>query len=251
MFGLKGRLALVTGSSRGLGWSMANGLAAAGATVVLNGTNERLLEKQEAVMRRAGHACSACPFDVTREAHVQEAVAVIEREVGSIDILVNCAGINRRGPTASFDARDWDAVMDVNVKGAWLVAKYAVHGMMRRRRGKIINIASLLSFAAKPEIAAYATSKAGVAMLTKTMAVEWAPYNIQANAIAPGYFKTDFTAPLAADKQFDAWVKMRTPAARWGDPQELNGLAVFLASEASSFVTGQVIGVDGGWTANL
>ncbi len=251
LFDLSGKCALITGSSRGLGWAMAQGLASAGATVVLNGTNARLLAKREDEMRRTGARCTACPFDVTLEDDVESGVACIEQEVGPIDILVNCAGINRRGATETVTGEDWDAVLEVNLKGAWLVSKHVAQRMIRRKAGKIVSIASIATVAARPNIAAYAASKAGLVQLTKTMAVEWAPHNIQANAIAPGYFVTDMTAPLAQDRDFDSWVKFRTPAKRWGEPQELVGPLVFLVSGASSFVTGQVIIVDGGWTANL
>jgi len=250
-FDLTGKRVLITGSSRGLGWSLVRGAAAAGATVIINGTNQGLLAKGETALRDGGFEAFACPFDVTRQADVEQAITCIEQEVGPVDVLVNCAGINLRGASDAFEQSQWDAVMDVNLKGAWLVAKYVAPGMMVRRAGKIINVCSILAFAARPTIAAYAASKAGLASLTRTLAVEWAPYNIQVNAIAPGYFLTDMTKPLAEDRAFDQWVKLRTPAGRWGDPVELNGLLIFLASDASSFLTGQVIAVDGGWTANL
>jgi gluconate 5-dehydrogenase len=148
-------------------------------------------------------------------------------------------------------AEDWAAVLEVNLKGAWLVSKHVAPAMIRRKAGKIVNIASISTFASRPNIAPYAASKAGLVQLTKTMAVEWAAHNIQVNAIAPGYFMTDMTAPLAQDRDFDSWVKFRTPAKRWGEPEELVGPLLFLAGGASSFITGQVITVDGGWTANL
>lgn len=251
LFDIIGKRVLITGSSRGLGWSMANGLAEAGAAVILNGTDERLLAERVTTMREAGFMCHAYPFDVTDESKVEQAVARIEKEIGGIDVLVNCAGINRRSAIESFSVEDWKAVIDVNLNAVWMVSKHAVRGMIERKAGKVINIASLLSFASRPTVAAYAASKAGVAMLTKSMAVEWAKYNIQVNAIAPGYLLTDMTAPLAKDPEFDAWVKLRAPAERWGDPKELNGLLIFFASDASSYVTGQVVAVDGGWTANL
>jgi len=250
-FDLTGRRVLVTGSSRGLGWSLANGLALAGATVIINGTNQGLLAKGETALRENGCDAFACPFDVTKEGDIERAVVCIEQEVGPIDVLVNGAGINVRGATETFEQSQWDAVMDVNLKGAWLVAKYVAPRMMARRAGKIINLCSVLAWASRPTIAAYAASKAGLASLTRTLAVEWAPHNIQVNAIAPGYFLTDMTKPLSDDRAFDQWVKLRTPAGRWGDPQELNGLLVFLAGDGSSYLTGQVIAVDGGWTANL
>lgn len=251
LFDLSGKRALITGSSRGLGLSMARGLAEAGATVILNGTNQALLAEREDAFRQEGFTCRAYAFDVTQEREVERAVDRIEEEMGPVDVLVNNAGMMRRGSLESFSEDDWQAVMDLNLKAVWLVSRRAVRSMITGKAGKIINIASLMTFAARPTTAAYGVSKAGLAMLTKNMAVEWAQHNVQANAIAPGYFATDMTAPLVSDPEFDAWVKLRTPAKRWGDPTELIGLLIFFAAEASSFVTGQVVAVDGGWTANL
>jgi len=251
LFDLSGKNALVTGSTRGLGAALATALAEHGARVVINGTNGDSVRRrvQEFVSRE--HLAVGCPFDVTREEAVQAGVAEIRRQVGSIDILVNNAGVQRRGPLHEIRREDWDAVLQLNLTAAWLTAKHVVPEMIGRRQGKIINICSLMSFGGRPSTGPYAAAKGGLAMLTKAMTVDWAQYNIQINGIAPGYFITDMTRSLAEDPEFDSWVKMRTPAKRWGKPEELAGLAVFFASAASDFVTGQVVCVDGGWMANL
>jgi len=251
LFELTGKNALITGSSRGLGLAMARGLAAAGAHVILSATNQDLLEQRRSEFAEAGHGVSVYPFDVTEEEQVAEAVSAIEHEVGPLHVLVNNAGITRRGPLDALDPADWQEVIDINLTSVWRVSRHATRAMVERRTGKVINIASLTSFAARPTTGAYTASKGAVAALTRAMAVEWTPYNVQVNAIAPGYFATDLTAPLVADEDFTNWVKLRTPANRWGDPAELVGPAVFLASDASNFVSGQVLYVDGGWTANL
>jgi gluconate 5-dehydrogenase len=251
LFDLTGKNALVTGSTRGLGAVLATALAELGATVIINGTNEGLVRQRVQELTSRGLKALGCPFDVTKEDSVQTGVAEITRQAGPIDILVNNAGMQRRGPLHEIRQEDWDAVLRLNLTGSWLTAKHAVRGMIERRQGKIINICSLMSFGGRPSTGPYAASKGGLAMLTKAMTVDWAQYNIQINGIAPGYFITDMTRSLAEDPQFDAWVKMRTPAKRWGKPEELVGLAVFFASAASDFVTGQIVCVDGGWTANL
>jgi gluconate 5-dehydrogenase len=251
LFDLTGKNALVTGSTRGLGATIATALAEVGATVIINGTNEALVRERVQELTSRGLKVLGCPFDVTKEDLVQAGVAEITRQAGPIDILVNNAGMQRRGPLHEIKREDWDAVLQLNLTGSWLTAKHVVRGMIERRQGKIINICSLMSFGGRPSTGPYAASKGGLAMLTKAMTVDWAQYNIQINGIAPGYFITDMTRKLADDPQFDAWVKMRTPAKRWGKPEELVGLAVFFASAASDFVTGQIVCVDGGWTANL
>jgi gluconate 5-dehydrogenase len=251
LFDLTGKNALVTGSTRGLGATIATALAEVGATVIINGTNEALVRERVQELTSRGLKVLGCPFDVTKEDSVQAGVAEITRQAGPIDILVNNAGMQRRGPLHEIKREDWDAVLQLNLTGSWLTAKHVVRGMIERRQGKIINICSLMSFGGRPSTGPYAASKGGLAMLTKAMTVDWAQYNIQINGIAPGYFITDMTRKLADDPQFDAWVKMRTPAKRWGKPEELVGLAVFFASAASDFVTGQIVCVDGGWTANL
>ena len=251
LFNLKGRIALVTGSSRGLGRAIAEGLGQAGARVVLNGRNPEALEAARAEMAAAGLDVAASRFDIADEEDAERAVARIEEEIGPIGILVNNAGINRRAPIEEFPTEMWREVMSVNLEGMFFVSRSVGRRMIARKRGKVVNVASLLSEGARPGITPYAASKGAVKMLTKGMAVEWAQHNIQVNAIGPGYFVTDMNRPLVADKQFDAWVRQKTPAGRWGEPSELAGAAVFFASSASDFVTGQILYVDGGWLANL
>lgn len=251
LFDLTGCNALVTGSSRGLGRAIAEGLAQAGARVVLNGRNAEALEAARAEMAAEGLGVAAARFDIADEEQIEAAVARIEAETGPLDILVNNAGINRRAPLEAFPTEGWREVMRVNLDGMFFVSRAVGRRMVPRRKGKIVNVASLLSEAARPSIAPYAASKGGVKMLTKGMAVEWAKHNVQVNAIGPGYFATDMNKPLMADEQFDAWVKQNTPAGRWGEPRDLAGAAVFFASAASDFVTGQILYVDGGWLANL
>lgn len=250
-FDITGKIVLVTGSTRGLGLALAEALAAAGARVVLNGTNTEMLARRVEELRARGWAAEGCAFDVADEAAVAAGVARIEGELGPLEILINNAGINRRGALHEIAREDFEAVLRLNVTAAWLVAKHAARAMIARRRGKIINICSLMSFGGRPGTGAYTASKGGLALLTKAMTVDWAPHNVQVNGIAPGYFLTDMTRPLAEDEKFDGWVKLRTPAGRWGRPEELGGLAIFFASAASDFVTGQIVAVDGGWTANL
>ena len=251
LFSLKRKRALVTGSSRGLGLAMAAGLGRAGATVILNGRDEARLGRAVRGLKAKRVKAYGYSFDVTRPEEVADAVSRVERELGPIGILVNNVGINLRAPVAEMEIEKWHEVMDANLHSVFYVSRAVGRRMVRRRRGKIINVASLLSEAARPTTASYAASKGAVKMLTKSLAVEWAQYNIQVNAIGPGYFDTELTRPLVENRRFDAWVKSRTPAGRWGRPEELAGAAVFLASRASDFITGQVLYVDGGWLANL
>lgn len=251
LFDLTGRIALVTGSSRGLGYAMAQGLAEAGATIILNGRNlERLAQAQEEFIAK-GYRVYVAPFDVTDSAQIQEAIVKVTDKIGDIDILVNNAGIQYREPLEDFDEEQWRRVLDVNVNGVFLTTKAVVASMIERKSGKIINIASLMSETARRTIGAYTASKGAVKQLTKSMATEWAVHNIQANAIAPGYFLTELNEALVNDTAFNEWVIKRTPAARWGKPQELVGVAVFLASDASNFINGQTIIVDGGILATV
>ena len=251
LFDLTGKTALVTGSTRGLGRALARGLASAGAAVVLNGRHPDALEEAAAAFRSDGLTAHTSCFDVTDEATVEAAVARIEQEVGPIDILVNNAGIILRGAFPDHDTETWRRVLDVNLTGAMYVARSVARRMVARRRGKIINICSLQSERVRVTCGAYAVSKTGLKALTKALAVDLGPYNIQVNGIGPGYFATELTRDLREDPEFDRWVRSKTPAARWGEPQELIGPAVFLASDASSFVNGQVIYVDGGWLAAM
>jgi gluconate 5-dehydrogenase len=251
MFDLSGKRALITGSGRGLGLILAAGLAEAGAQVILNGRNSENLISAASLLAAKGHKASYSVFDVHDEKEVAEAVRQIEEETGAIDILINNAGINLRSLIIDTTRADWDKVLNINLTGPFLVAREVARGMITRKRGKIINICSLMSELGRSTTAAYTAAKGGLKMLTKAMAVEWAKYNIQVNGIGPGYFLTEMTRPLAEDQEFNRWITGRTPAGRWGQPEELIGIAVFLASGGSSFVNGQVIYVDGGLLAAL
>jgi len=251
LFDLKERVALVTGSSQGLGLVMARGLGRAGAAVALNGRDREKLAKAVRGLAADGLRAHGYAFDVTDAAGIDAGVSSIEREVGPIDILVNNAGIQRRGPLEELQESAWLEVLQTNLTAAFLVGRRVVRGMIQRRRGKIINVCSLMSEVTRPALGNYAAAKGGLKMLTRAMAVEWARHNIQANGIGPGYFLTPMTRQLAEDPQFDAWIRARTPAGRWGDPAELIGPAVFLASRASDFVNGQIVYVDGGVLASL
>ncbi len=249
IFDLSGKIALVTGSSGGLGLTIARGLAASGATVVLNGRNREKLDTATANFQSEGFSVASNSFDVADAAQVADGIGEIEDKVGPIDILVNNAGITRRGTLVELDQADWEAVLGTNLTAPFLVAREVARGMIERQSGKVINICSLMSALARPTTGAYAAAKGGLQMLTKAMATEWTQYNIQANGIGPGYFITEMTQPLADNPEFNSWITGRTPASRWGKPEELIGAAVFLASKASSFVSGQIIYVDGGLMA--
>ena len=250
-FALTGRVALVTGGVRGLGFAIAKGFAAAGARVVVNARNDRSLD--EALERLAADGLRAEPalFDVTDDAAVRAAVAQVAARVGPVDVLVNNAGIQRRHGFVDFPREDWDALIATNLTAPYVVSQAVLPAMLERRRGKIIHIASLLSEFARPSVVPYTAAKGGVRQLTRGMAVELAPHNIQVNAIGPGYFSTEMNRALLDDPAFDAWVKKRTPAGRWGEPPEIAGLAVFLASSAADYITGQTIMIDGGMSVSL
>ena len=250
LFDLAGTVALVTGSSRGIGAALAEGLASAGATVVLNARDGEALEAaRRDLADRTGAVVHASAFDVTDDAAVTAAVARVEAEVGPVGVLVNNAGVQHRVPMLDLDVADWHRVLEANLTGPFLVGRAVARGMVARGAGKIVNIASVQARLARPGIAPYAASKGGIAMLTRTMCAEWGPSGVQANAIAPGYFDTVLTSALVNDPEFDAWVRGRTPARRWGRPEELVGTLLWLASGASDFVNGQVVHVDGGMTA--
>jgi gluconate 5-dehydrogenase len=248
-FGLDGTLALVTGAGSGLGFAIAEGLGRAGAKVLLNGRNRGKLETAAVTLGGEGIAVAIVPFDVTDPDAVSAGVAAAERDHGALDILVNNAAVNRRQPFEEFSFEDWRALQATNVDGSFLVTRAVVPAMKARRRGKIINVCSLASDLGRPNIVPYAASKGGLKMLTRALAVELAPYNVQVNGIAPGFFKTEMNAALIADTEFSAWVARRTPAGRWGEPPEIAGAAVFLASGAADYVTGHLLYVDGGFSA--
>lgn len=251
LFSLKGRTALVTGSSRGLGRAMAEGLAAAGATVVLNGTDKDRLSQAADAMTAAGHAVVAAPFDITDEAAIIAAFEGFDAAGIAIDILVNNAGIQLRKPMVELSTAEWRTVLEVNLTSAFVVGREAAKRMIPRGYGKIVNIGSLTSELARATVAPYTVAKGGIKMLTRAMAAEWAASGIQANAIGPGYMLTDMNRALIDNPDFDAWVKGRTPARRWGRPEELIGTVVYLASSASDYVNGQIVYVDGGMLAVL
>jgi gluconate 5-dehydrogenase len=247
MFDLTGRRALVTGSSQGIGFALAKGLAAAGAEIVLNGRDAGKLALAAAGLPGA----RVLGFDATQHDAVRAAVDGFEAEVGPIDILVNNAGMQHRGPLEEFPADAFERLLQTNIASVFHVGQAVARHMIRRGRGKIINIASVQTALARPGIAPYTATKGAVGNLTKGMATDWARHGLQCNAIAPGYFDTPLNAALVADPAFSSWLEKRTPAGRWGRVEELVGAAVFLASDASSFVNGHVLYVDGGITASL
>jgi gluconate 5-dehydrogenase len=251
LFNLQGRIALITGSSGGIGFALARGLAQAGATVVLNARTEAKLAAAAELLRTEGYVVHTRSFDVTQADAVQAAVLDIEKNIGVIDILVNNAGMTRRAPLDQFPHEDWHSIMRTNVDSVFLVGQAVANAMIPRKRGKIINICSVQSELGRPNIAPYSASKGAVKMLTKGMAIDWGQHGINVNGLGPGYFKTELTEALVKDEQFSAWLIGRTPSRRWGDVEDLTGAAVFLASDASNFVNGHILYVDGGVTATL
>ncbi|MGV1957882.1 SDR family oxidoreductase [Agrobacterium sp. 22-214-1] len=251
LFDLSGKTALITGSSRGLGRAFAEGLANAGARVILNGVDATRLEEAAAAMRSTGREVLTAAFDVTDEAAVIAAFERFDRDGIRVDILVNNAGIQFRKPMLELETADWRRVIDTNLTSAFLVGREAARRMAERGSGKIINIGSLTSELARATVAPYTVAKGGIKMLTKAMAAEWAEKGIQANAIGPGYMITDMNEALLANPEFDAWVKARTPARRWGRPEELAGTVIYFASAASDYVNGQIVYADGGMISVL
>src|SRR5687768_6811256 len=249
-FDLDGRVALVTGGGSGLGFAIAEGLARAGARVALNGRNIDKLEAAAGRLAGQGFEVRVVPFDVTDRAAARAGVAELERVASSVDILVNNAAVNKRGPLDTFADADWRDLMAANLDGPFHVTQAVLPGMKSRRSGKIINICSLASDLGRPNIVPYAVSKGGLKQMTRALAVELAPHNIQVNGIAPGFFRTEMNAALTGDAQFSAWVEKRTPAGRWGEPPEIAGAAVFLASPAADYVTGAILAADGGFAAS-
>ena len=251
LFDLAGRTALVTGSSRGLGRAMAEGLAQAGAALVLNGADAGRVTAAATELRSAGHTVHEAPFDVTDEPAILAAFEKLDLAGVAVDILINNAGIQFRRPMVDLATEDWRRVIETNLTSAFVVGREAARRMIPRGRGKVVNIGSLTSELARATIAPYTVAKGGIKMLTRAMAAEWGEHGIQANAIGPGYMLTDMNQALIDNPAFDAWVKARTPARRWGRPDELVGTAVFLASAASDYVNGQIIYVDGGMLSVL
>jgi gluconate 5-dehydrogenase len=251
LFDLTGLTALVTGSSQGIGLALARGLGQAGARLVLNGRDTDKLDRAAAALRTEGFAVETLAFDAGDHAAVRSAVDAHEAEAGAIDILVNNAGMQHRGPLEDFEPEAFELLLRTNVSSVFNVGQAVARHMIRRRAGKIINIASVQTALARPGIAPYTATKGAVGNLTKGMATDWAKHGLQVNAIAPGYFDTPLNAALVADPAFSAWLEKRTPAGRWGRVEELVGACVFLASPASSFVNGHTLYVDGGITASL
>jgi len=251
LFDLKRKIALITGSSRGLGLVLSRGLALHGARLVLNARNQEKLNQTVNSLSKEGFEVYGYSFDVSKGEEVREQVDRIEQEIGPIDILVNNAGVQSRAPILEIQEKVWREVLEVNLTGVFLMSQAVGRYMVERKRGKIINLCSMLSEVGRPTIAPYTASKGGVKMLTRALAVEWARHNVQVNGLGPGYFATEMNRSLMENPEFDRWIKQRTPAGRWGDPEELIGAAVFLASPASNFVTGQILYVDGGILASL
>jgi len=251
LFSLKGRLALVTGSGQGIGFALAKGLAQHGAKVVLNGRTAEKIDKAVTKLRSEGFAVEGSVFDVVDAAAVDADVARIEREVGPIEIVVNNAGVQFRKTLEEFPDDKWQELLQTNVTGVFNVGKAAAKRMIPRKRGKVINIASVMSELARTTIAPYTTTKGAVRNLTRGMCADWAKHGIQVNAIAPGFFRTEMNTALTEDPAFTGWLEKRTPQGRWGEVGELIGAAVFLASDASSFVNGHTLYVDGGMTVSV
>ncbi|MBL8344380.1 MAG: SDR family oxidoreductase [Rubrivivax sp.] len=251
LFDLTGRTALITGSSAGIGFALAGGLASAGARIVLNSRNGDKLARAADALRAQGAFVLTMPFDVTDGAAVADGVAAIEAECGAIDILFNNAGMQLRGPLEKYEEANWHRLMKTNLDSVFLVGQAVARHMIDRRRGKIINVCSVQSELGRPGIAPYTASKGAVKMLTKGMAIDWGPHGLQVNGLGPGYFKTELNQALVDNPEFTQWLVNRTPSRRWGDVQDLVGAAIFLASDASNFVNGHILYVDGGVTATL
>ncbi|WP_179009008.1 gluconate 5-dehydrogenase [Winogradskyella forsetii] len=253
LFDLSGKVALITGGTHGLGMSMAMGLGKAGATLVVNGaSSQEKLNKAVAEYKAEGLNAFGYLFDVTNETQVIQNIKKIENEVGVIDILVNNAGIIKRTPLEEMEVEDFEQVLKVDLVSPFIMSKHVIKGMIKRKEGKIINICSMMSELGRNTVAAYAAAKGGLKMLTRNMATEWSKHNIQVNGIGPGYFATSQTAPIRVDGHpFNEFIISRTPAGRWGNPEDLQGAAIFLASKASDFVSGQIVYVDGGILATI
>ena len=250
LFNLKGKKALVTGSSQGIGYALAKGLSSAGAEIVLNGRDKAKLEKSAKDLNLEYGLFQLC-FDVTNQKEVTENIDQFEKNFGPIEILINNAGMQYRTPLEEFPSEMFEKLLHTNISSVFNVSQVVAKHMIKRGRGKIINIASVQTLLARPGIAPYTATKGAVGNLTKGMATDWAKYGIQCNAIAPGYFDTPLNAALVSNKDFTSWLEKRTPAARWGKVEELVGASIFLSSSASDFVNGHILYVDGGITASL
>lgn len=252
LFNLSGKTALITGSTRGLGFAYAQGLAQAGASVILNGTRQEHMDTALEKLNTLKIDARGFLFNVADEAAIEAVFNQLDDEGVKVDIVINNAGIQFRKPMLELELSDWQRVLDINLTSTFLVSRAAAKRMIEQKRGgKIINIGSLTSEAARPTVAPYTAAKGGIKLLTKSMAAEWAPYNIQTNGIGPGYILTDMNEALVANESFNQWVCSSNPSGRWGKPEELVGTAVYLASSASDYVNGQMIYVDGGWLATL
>ena len=250
LFNLKGKKTLITGSSQGIGYALAKGLEAAGAEIILNGRNKDKLD-QAAKSLTPKHNLYQLSFDVTDQNETNKAINKFENEIGPIEILINNAGMQYRTPLEDFPADMFEQLLKTNISSVFNVSQAVARHMIKRSSGKIINIASVQTSLARPGIAPYTATKGAVGNLTKGMATDWAKYGLQCNAIAPGYFDTPLNAALVSDKDFTAWLEKRTPAGRWGEVEELVGASIFLSSNASNFVNGHTLYVDGGITASL
>ncbi len=252
LFDLSGKRALITGATHGLGMSMATGLAKAGAQIVINGKVQERLDNAIAEYAANGIKAVGYLFDVTDEAAVIKNIDLIESEVGAIDILVNNAGIIKRTPVLEMEVADWELVLKVDLTGPFIMSKHVGKYMVKRGSGKIVNMCSMMSEVGRETVSAYAAAKGGLKMLTKNLATEWAKHNIQVNGIGPGYYATTQTAPIRVDGHpFNEFIIRRTPAERWGEPEDLQGAVIFLSSKASDFVNGHILYVDGGILASL
>ena len=253
LFDLTGKVALITGATHGLGMAMAKGIGQAGAMVIINGnSSQEKIDNAVAAFKAEGIQAFGYRFDVTSEEEVQNAIKRIENEVSPIDILVNNAGIIKRTPMVDMEVADFEQVIKVDLVSPFIVSKAVVKGMIQRKSGKIINICSMMSELGRNTVGAYAAAKGGLKMLTQNMCVEWAPHNIQVNGIGPGYFATEQTKPIRVDGHpFNEFIINRTPSGVWGDPNDLQGAAVFLSAKASDFVNGQILYVDGGILATI
>lgn len=252
LFDLSGKNAMITGGTHGLGMAIAEALAQAGAQLIITGTTPSKMEDAIAYYQSKGYQAKGYLFDVTNEEDATRNVELITNEIGNIDILVNNAGIIMREPAISMAINDFRKVVDVDLVGPFIMSQLVAKQMIERREGKIINICSMMSELGRNTVSAYAAAKGGLKMLTRNLATEWAKYNIQVNGIGPGYFATSQTAPIRVDGHpFNEFIINRTPAARWGDPEDLAGTAIFLASKASNFVNGQIVYVDGGILATI